>query len=533
MTPRPVSGARTPLFGALRRAFRLAAEARRTGAAPDDLVGAAHEARLDRRAFLRVAGAGVAGLTLGPTLAGCAAPARMRRDARVAIVGGGMAGLHAAYRLQQAGVRATVYEASGRTGGRMHTATGLVGPGLTTELGGEFIDSGHADLLGLVAEFGLDLYDRQTPGEAALRHAFYFGGRQVTEAEVVAAFVPLAARIQADFDSTGDVVDYLNEGGAAALDRLSIAEYLDRIGATGTIRALLDGAYVTEFGLDAGDQSALNLVFLIGTDTAGGFEPFGESDERLKVVGGNERVVEALAARVAGQIETGQRLVAARPRGAGVRLVFESGAATREVDADAVVLALPFTLLRDVDLAALDLPAFKTRAIRELGYGTNAKLFAGTAARPWRGQGYNGECFTDAAFQLCWDHTQLQPGTAGGLTLYSGGAAGVAVGEGTPESHLARLLPDVDGAFPGVLAAQNGRTGRFHWPSHPFTRGSYACYRPGQWTTVAGAEIVPVGNVFFAGEHCSADFQGYMNGAAETGRRAAASVLAALGVAAS
>ncbi len=522
--------ARTPLFDALRRAARLAAATSASGPPPDEAVEIARAraavrtaARLDRRSFLGVAGAGLAGLALGPALAGCAPAARLRSDARVVVVGGGMAGLNAAYRMQRRGVRATVYEASPRTGGRMHTATDLMGPGLTTELGGEFIDTGHADLIALASAFGLALSDRASGAEENAHHAFYFGGRQIPESEVVAAFVPLVPRLVAEQAAAdGD--------GAALLDRLSVAEYLDRLGATGMIRSLLDVAYVTEYGLDAGEQSALNLVTLIGTSTETGFAPFGDSDERFKVIGGNERVVTELAARLPGQIETGQRLAAMRPRGEGIRLTFESGATAHDVDADVVVLALPFTMLRDVDTAAMGWPAEKQRAIRELGYGTNAKLFAGTSARPWRAQGHNGECMTDAAFQLCWDNAQLQPGAAGGLTLFSGGQAGLDVGAGTAEAQVARLMPGVEGAFPGVAAAQTGRTGRFHWPTHPFTRGSYACYRPGQTTAFGDVIAAPVGTVFFAGEHCSAEFQGYMNGAAETGRVAADAVLEAVGV---
>src|SRR5690606_26367439 len=306
--------------------------------------------------------------------------------------------------------------------------------------------------------------------------------------------------IQTDYDSTGEVVDFRDDGGATALDRMSLAAYLDRIGAEGMIRDLLEVAYVTEYGLDADEQSALNLIFLIGTDLSEGFAPFGESDERFKVVGGNQRVVDELAARLDGRIEVGHRLTAVRPAGAGYRLAFDTDGGARDVDADVVLLTLPFTTLRQVDLAALDLPDFKTRAIRELGYGMNAKLFVGTTARPWRGMGYSGECFSDAGFQLCWDNAQLQPGAGGGLTLYSGGADGWRVGEGTPEQQVERLLPGVEAVFPGVTDARNGRVGRFHWPTHPFTLGSYACYRPGQWTTLAGAEIEPVGRLFFAGE---------------------------------
>jgi monoamine oxidase len=64
------------------------------------------------------------------------------------------------------------------------------------------------------------------------------------------------------------------------------------------------------------------------------------------------------------------------------------------------------------------------------------------------------------------------------------------------------------------------------WPTFPFTLGAYSCYKVGQWTTIAGAEIKPVGNLFFAGEHCSQDFQGYMNGAAETGKQVAKKLMA-------
>jgi monoamine oxidase len=66
---------------------------------------------------------------------------------------------------------------------------------------------------------------------------------------------------------------------------------------------------------------------------------------------------------------------------------------------------------------------------------------------------------------------------------------------------------------------------RFHWPTHPWTKGSYAAYRPGQWTTIHGAEGERVGNLHFAGEHCSINSQGFMNGAVETGESAAKAVL--------
>ena len=115
------------------------------------------------------------------------------------------------------------------------------------------------------------------------------------------------------------------------------------------------------------------------------------------------------------------------------------------------------------------------------------------------------------------------------MTFMLAGRKGVEVGHDPPERQVNRLLVGVERAFPGARTARSGKNLRFHWPSHPYSKGSRAGYTVGQWTSIAGAEIEPVGKVFFAGEHCSRDFQGTMNGAAETGRRAAQSVLALLG----
>lgn len=131
-------------------------------------------------------------------------------------------------------------------------------------------------------------------------------------------------------------------------------------------------------------------------------------------------------------------------------------------------------------------------------------------------------------FQLAWDNSFLQPGTAGGLTLYSGGKLALDAGQGTAEEAATRLMRGIERAYPGATRERNGKVSRFHWPTFPWTKGAYACYKPGQWTTIAGAEGLPVGNLFFAGEHCSYDFQGYMNGAAQSGADTAKAVMAKL-----
>ncbi len=451
---------------------------------------------------------------------------------RVVVVGAGVAGLNATYKLQKAGVVAEVYEGSNRVGGRMYTAKDLLGPGITTELGGEFIDSGHEEMLALADEFGLELVDTLAESEAGLVEvAYHFDGVTYGEEDVIEAFAPFAPLLQADYDSTGEVVNFEEDGGATALDNLSIADYLDRLEMDGWFRELMEVAYVTEYGLEANQQSALNLLFLISLEANEDFWLFGESDERYKIAGGNQRITDELARRVEGQIRTEQRLEAVSSRGDGFALSFAgANGAASEVEADVVILATPFSTLRDVELR-VELPEVKRRVIDELGYGTNAKVLAGFERPVWRELGFGGDAFTDEPFQLGWDSSRQQGAEAAGYTFYSGGQAGVEVGEGTPEEQVARLMPGLETIYPGVTAAQNGNVARFHWPTHEWTKGSYSCYKPGQWTTIAGAEIVPVGNLFFAGEHCSYDYQGYMNGGADTGRMAAEAVLELLGMA--
>ena len=192
-----------------------------------------------------------------------------------------------------------------------------------------------------------------------------------------------------------------------------------------------------------------------------------------------------------------------------------------------MVLALPFSVLRRVDLR-VELPPEKVRAIAELGYGTNTKVVAGFRRRAWRDLGYSGAIFSDEPFGTAWDHSRLQGGEAGGLTLFPGGRAGVAATEGTDAEQAERLLRGVERAFPGAARAANGRAARSSWTTDPLALGSYACYKTGQWTTIAGTEAAPVGNLYFAGEHCHASETGYMNSGVASGRATARALLARL-----
>jgi monoamine oxidase len=448
-----------------------------------------------------------------------------RKAPRVVIVGAGLAGLNAAYVLRNGGCPVTVYEASSLLGGRVRTDRGGIESGVTTELGGEFIDSKHTDMLALSSKFGLPLIDTDTDTENRLSASYFFAGHHYSEEQVLAAFKDVAPRIAADAGRLSHEISQARHSAAdITFDRMSLAEYFDRIGLSGWLRNLIEVAYVTEYGLDAAEQSSINFLSLISTDTKNGFKIFGDSDQRYKVRDGNALIATELGKRSGANIELGHRLARIRPRDRGFQLVFDSAGNAVTVDADIAILALPFTLLRQVDLGDF-LPPAKLNAIRTLGYGTNAKLILGTHNRLWRDQGYSGDVYADLPFQTGWDASRLRAGEKGVFTFFLGGRNGVSLGKGTAEEQARLAAVQLDTVFPGFNAQRTGSADRVHWPTEPYALGSYACYRPGQWTTIGGIEGRRVGNLYFAGEHCSADFQGFMNGALETGRRAAQAIL--------
>ena len=518
---------RSTLFGWLQRIHAIAAASRERGVPLDEVRDAFRERNRERRRVLAAMG-GSAALAALP---GCAtrAPAKAESAAdRVAIVGAGIAGLTAAYRLREARVPFTVYEAQGRVGGRMYSLRDHFADGQVCELGGELIDTGHTAIRGLAKELGIALDDLSKDDPALETELWFHGGRRYGERDVLEAYAPIAAAIARDQERIPDEqITYTEGRGLEDLDTLTISQWLDRAGASGWLRALIEVAYTTEMGLECSEQSALNLLTFIdpGTDH---FAIFGASDERFHVRGGNDLIVQKLAEKVADAVETGSVLehIGQASNGEYV-LGFRRGAASREVRARQVVLALPFTLLRQVKID-VELPAAKRRAIAEARYGTNAKLMIGFGSRPWRSQGSNGSTFTDLPLQTTWETSRLQPGASGILTNFTGGRHGVEIGFGTAREQADKATLELEAVFPGVVAARAGaKEARMHWPTNPWVLGSYLCYAPGQWTTLRGAFGESVGELRFAGEHCSFDNQGFMEGGCETGEAVAAEIVAA------
>jgi monoamine oxidase len=483
-----------------------------------------------RRRFLANAGALAAAAALPRWT-----PVAAATQARVVIVGAGLAGLSAAYTLAKSGVRATVYEGSPRLGGRCWTDRESFAGGQVAERGGELIDTTHEEIRALCAELSLPLDDLIEAERKGSEPLFFFDGAAYTTADVDRDFAAVRPRLAEDAKALGDDLPTYDKHTPAqrTLDRMSAAEWIDsRVpgGRGSRLGQLLVNAYGEELGADPEEISAITVVSLLAGSPADRFSPYEESDQRYHVRGGNDQIVTKLAERAGGDIKTHSRLVALSRRGDGrYRVVIMRDADTREEVADRVVLALPFTLLRLVDLRDAGFGPRKMRSINELGMGRNTKLQLQFADRFWLNGPGNGEYRLRGSFQTTWEVTRAQPGAAGILNLFSGGSAAVAAGLTAIDAQAASSLAELARHAPAAQGTWNRRVIRNAWDRNPWSLGSYALVRPGQYTSFYGVEAEPRGHVYFAGEHTSMESQGYLNGGVESGMRAAGEVLASLG----
>lgn len=526
--------AHTSWLKTLRRTFYRAHQANmraRGDSGHPTLSGRAH---WSRRRFIKLA-ALAGGTAIATHHLADATPAWGNGSPKIAIIGGGIAGLNAAYHLQKAGLEATVYEARNRVGGRMQSVTGAVGSGLVSDLGGHLVNTNHTDMIALAEEFGINLFDRVADVEALPFPdiAYFFNNSLQSEAEIADKLRPLADQILADAIALDENFDTT----ARRLDRLSVTQYLDRHRSKildPFIRVLIEQTIRTEYGVEPQDSSALQLIFNLPLVEGDQVELLGASDEVFSVEGGSAQITNQLATVLGDQIHLRMPLTAIQRRGQRYRLSLGD----TQVDADYVILTLPFPVLRRIDLQ-VNLPRKLERFIQEGNLGANEKFLLGFNERIWRQEaGFSLDLWTDFNFASAWEGSQRQVDqSAAELTLYFGGDSAKALLQGDqPRNQRRRLLRDFNTIIPGAETAANGGFFRTAWATDPFTRGAYSSFKPGQLTDFANffyieadnpaeRQDVRVGNLLFAGEHLSDEFYGFMNGAAQTGRLAAESIL--------
>jgi monoamine oxidase len=481
---------------------------------------------LTRRALL---------LALGATGAGALLPRPLRAapiaPGPVAIIGGGIAGLSALWHLTQAGIDAHLYEARARLGGRMYTAHAKGVPAI--EIGGQLVNTDHDDMHVLAREFGVALIDRKG---AAHRTMVLAGGKEIPEARLAAALRGIAGQI--DADSVRLDQDYARV--SAELDQLSFTSYLDRHAAlmpAPWVRGLMEMTARTEYGCEPGEASAIELIFNLPTIAGRRIDVLSRSDERYLLAGGSSALVDAMTSRLANRLTTNKHVTRVDPLGAGARLFFADGSSAQ---ASAVIVATPASITRKIDFR-IPLPPLWRRFIAEVGLGRNGKVQAVMATRPWeKPVGRGGEIWqtaNKAGVALGWDGG-VRPATGPGSvwTWFLGGDEVAAADLADPHALAKRFAGQAEKGVPGMTAATTALARRTNWHRDPLAMGAYVNFRPGQltrfgrliWKETDGAASAPpsAAPVYFAGEHLSDAYPGYMNGGAQTGRLAARAIIA-------
>jgi monoamine oxidase len=531
------------LAGMLRAANAARREAVATGQPIDEVSERRAGRRKSRREFLQGAGS-----VLAATVAAGFLPvaAHAGSQPRTVIVGAGLAGLRCAHKLWvDRGLASNVYEWDARLGGRVETLRDFFANGQIVEQHGEFISSEHISMRRLARRFGLKL-DNTQQGLQNTEDVYWFQGRYYTQSELDKDWHKFGWKIFNNAVKREPFPTLYNHFSPAGYkwDHMSVVDWIEQnvpSGLDSPFGRLCYQVVLSEYGGPPEQQSALNLVYVLGYDDSvnsqNNYQPrqspaLSGTDELHHVHGGNDQIIDGMVNELpAGCIHTGQQLVALEKNADGsYTCTFQSGASTLDVAADHVVLAIPFTALRNVDLTNAGLSARKMRAIRNLQLGTTAKIQLQFADRVWIKDGLSGTTYADNGAAVCWECTNYQRGATGILIDFPAGtqAAEMPAKYGltqdeqvAPPALVSDTLIALEPIFSGVTAAYNGLAYAGFGLLDPRLGGAWSQYNIGQYTDFGGYEGVREGNLHFAGEHTSIDFQGFMEGAVTSGERVA------------
>jgi monoamine oxidase len=446
--------------------------------------------------------------------------------ADVAIVGAGLAGLATARELSEAGASVVVLEARDRVGGRLLNEP--IGDGKVVDVGGQWIGPGQDRMYRLAEEAGIEIFRTHTAGrnllelEGKLRR---YTGTIPKLAPHVLLDIELARRKLDRIARTVPPQAPWEAPRAAEWDGQTMRTWIERNMRTRAAKKMFELVCAIAWGTGPEEISLLHVLFYV--NSAGGFDHLVDTEggaQQDRFEGGSQRLALWLAAGL------GDRVTLSAP----VRRIEQNehsvhvSADSTSVSARRVVVALPPNLAGRIAYHPL-LPANRDQLTQQMPQGQTTKCQAIYPTPFWREQGLSGEVVSDVGpAQIVFDNSPAD-GSPGVLLGFVVGRRARELGDATADERRAAVLEGFVRLFGGQAATPTRYVER-SWEREEWTRGCPVCrFGPGGWTAWGPWLRPPVGRVHWAGTETATEWCGYMEGAVQSGERAAAEVLEALG----
>jgi len=458
-----------------------------------------------RRDFLKTLSLALVAIPLRPalTLAQTGAAkffSRQKTDRpkKVIVIGAGLAGLTTAYELTKAGHEVTILEARNRAGGRVFTVREPFADGLYAECGAEWVESNHEYLLRYIDEFGLPLYRGSFRDNEDEGLQYSPRGRKTHE------------RLE-EATKRVNSFEHLNPS-LPELDKLSFYEFLKQMDAPPD---MIEQMQRQISGLMATNIESISALHMLNEFA------LPEAPASFRVAGGNDQVPRTLAKHLREHIHYARPVVKIAHEAKSVQVTFLENGQQQIMNGQHVIIAAPFTCVRKMEITPA-LSAEKMKAINTLAYGQILKAPLQFRERFWLKYETEARKSLQNMIGSVYESTGGQPGPRGILLAYIPDKSGMEMASIPAEQRVEKILAKVAELHPEAPKHFEAGYAKW-WQEDPWAGGTYAYFRPGEITTVRTMIAKPEGRIHFAGEH-TAGWQGYMNGAVESGHRVAAEV---------
>ena len=442
----------------------------------------------------------------------------------IVILGGGLAGLAAGFELKKAGHTITILEARKFPGGRVQTIYDFAN-GQYAEAGALSFPQSHEFTYGYASDFGLPMRPAFRLGVDSIAN---IRGNRFRIASSGAADIPFhltsGERAAGVFGMIrfylGDYIDAVGNprkpnwpsDELRAIDEVSLKHLLSDLGASDGALDIISASQLGILGFGLDSVSALDGV----VTEAIASDPFF-----YEIVGGNDSLAYSLKKKVKKQFRKSSIVKRIEQNQTSVTVTYTNGDGLQTITADRVICTIPFPVLKEIEI----FPAFseeKQRAINELKLTPVTRTYLQFRNRVWEQAGFSGYGLTDLPIQNTYSPTLTQEGKSGILTSYTGGQRAFDLSSMSENDRQSFVLRQMGNLFSGLDSQYDRGTSQI-WHEDKFARGAFTYFEPGQMTTLLPIAQRPEGRVHFAGEHTSA-WHGWMNGALESGNRAAEEV---------